>query len=67
MDLHKVILKQNEKIDAALEALKADRKYRQDKIEHGLQRVDLYVEDVEGDWLEQWSDDKKLVELGNNL
>ena len=66
MDLHKVILKQNEKINAALEALKADRKYRQDKIEHGLQRVDLYVEDVEGDWLEQWSDSKEEpVELDN--
>ena len=67
MDLHKVILKQNENIDAALEALKADCKYRQDKIDRGLQRVDLYVEDVEGDWLEQWSDDKKLVKLDNNL
>ena len=55
MDLHKVILNQNEKINSALEALKADRKYRQDKVEHGLQRVDLSVEGIEGDWLEQWS------------
>ena len=61
MDLHRVILNQNKKIDTAIDALKAERKYRQDKVERGLQRVDMYVEDIEGDWLEQWSDSEETV------
>ena len=60
MSLHKVILNQNEKIYSALDALKTDRKYRQDKVDCGLERVDLYVEDIEGDWLEEWSDNEAL-------
>ena len=62
MSLHKVILNQNEKISSALDALKADRKYRQDKVDCGLERVDLYIEDIEGDWLEEWSDNEVLID-----
>lgn len=40
------------------EALKASRQFQSDgrRLEHN--RVDLYYEDVEGNWLESWQEDK---------
>jgi hypothetical protein len=55
MNLESVILSRS-RVDTALETLRANRKYRKDKLALGLKRVDLYVEDVEGDWLANWSD-----------
>jgi hypothetical protein len=43
---------QSQRINIALEALQAIRQYRRDKRTHGMDRVSLYIEDVEGDWLE---------------
>jgi hypothetical protein len=57
MSLNKVILKRSEKVSNALETLKANRRFSQDKVTYGLDRVDRYVEDVEGDWLENWSEE----------
>jgi hypothetical protein len=57
MSLNKVILKRSEKVSNALETLKANRRFSQDKVNYGLDRVDRYVEDVEGDWLENWSEE----------
>jgi hypothetical protein len=56
MNLERVILSQSEKVDSALETLKANRRYQQNKLAHDLERVDLYVDDVEGDWLDNWTD-----------
>lgn len=39
------------------EALAITRKMQQDWLEHGLDFVDLYVEDWAGDWLEKWGED----------
>jgi hypothetical protein len=63
MSLEKVILNQSNKVSNALETLAAIRKYSNDKMSHGLGRVDLYVEDVEGDWLEEWSDPEEYEEV----
>jgi predicted transcriptional regulator len=57
MNLEQAILSQSKKVDRALETLKANRKYQQDKLTHGLARVGRYVEDVEGDWLDNWTDE----------
>jgi hypothetical protein len=57
MNIEQAILSQSEKVDRALETLKANRRYQQDKLTVGLVRVDLYVEDVEGDWLDDWTDE----------
>jgi hypothetical protein len=57
MSLNKVILKRSEKVSNALETLKANRRFSQDKVNYGLDRVGRYVEDVEGDWLENWSEE----------
>lgn len=56
MSLESVILNRSQKVDSALNTLRANRKYRQDKRTYGVERVRLYVEDVEGDWLDNWSD-----------
>ncbi|MBD2628377.1 hypothetical protein [Trichormus variabilis] len=50
-------------VDEFAEILAAARRMQQDWLEHGLNFVHLYVEDVEGDWLETWGDD----ELSNSL
>jgi hypothetical protein len=49
--------KQSEKVCNALEMLKANRRFSQDKVTCGLERIDRYVDDVEGDWLEKWAED----------
>jgi hypothetical protein len=48
--------KQSEKVRNALKTLEVSRRFSQDKVTYGLGRVDQCIEDIEGDWLEQWSD-----------
>jgi hypothetical protein len=57
MNLEQAILSQSKKVDRALETLKANRRYQQDKLTLGLDRVDRYVEDIEADWLDDWTDE----------
>jgi predicted phage gp36 major capsid-like protein len=40
------------------EALKASRQLQTDVRRVGHDRVDLYYENVEGDWLENWQEDR---------
>jgi hypothetical protein len=40
------------------EALKVSRQLQSDGRRLGHDRVDLYYEDVEGDWLERWQEGK---------
>jgi tetratricopeptide (TPR) repeat protein len=47
-------------LKAPLESLKAARKLRQMRREHGIDYIHLVVDDVEGDWLEQWGEDEVL-------
>jgi hypothetical protein len=57
MNLEQAILSQSKKVDSALETLRANRRYQQDKLTLGLDRVERYVEDIEGDWLDDWTDE----------
>ncbi|NJM66365.1 MAG: hypothetical protein HC851_12245 [Acaryochloris sp. RU_4_1] len=52
-----------QKVSSALETLRANRKYRQAKRTHGVERVKLYVEDVEGYWQENWSDSNQSTDF----
>ena len=36
----------------------ASRALQETKLAEGVQGINRYVEDVEGDWLENWSDDE---------
>lgn len=39
--------------------LEEGRQLQQDWINHGLDSVDLYFENIDGDWLETWGDDEE--------
>ena len=43
--------------EAPLESLSAARTLRKMGCSYGVNRIDLIVEDVEGDWPEQWGED----------
>jgi hypothetical protein len=45
------------------ESLEAARKMQQDWITYGLDFVEHYVEDLEGDWLENWGKDEENLAL----
>lgn len=44
-------------LSAFSEALEKSRKMQQDWLLHGLDFVNLYIQDIEGDWLERWDDE----------
>jgi hypothetical protein len=46
--------------ETALESLKAARTLQKMRRSHGVNRVDLIVEGVEGDWLEQSGEEEAL-------
>ncbi|TAE56954.1 MAG: hypothetical protein EAZ76_13725 [Nostocales cyanobacterium] len=47
-------------VDEFAELLAAARKMQEDWLEYGVNYVHLYVEDVDGDWLETWGNDEIL-------
>lgn len=49
---NKILSKNENDFDSIMESLKAARQYQNDKIELGSSRIENYVEDVEGEWLE---------------
>ena len=63
MSLENVILNRSEKVESALDTLRANRQYRQAKRTHGLERINVYVEDVEGRWLEDWSEADEAADV----
>jgi hypothetical protein len=67
MNIEQTILSQSKKVDSALETLKANRRYQQDKLTLGLDRVERYVEDVEGDWLDDWANESGEDEQENDI
>ncbi|MDY6802442.1 MAG: hypothetical protein SXA11_01350 [Cyanobacteriota bacterium] len=61
--------KKNSKLDrlnAIADPLEAARQMHQDWLTHGIDFVNLYVEDVEGDWLENWDEDEEDLETEEN-
>jgi hypothetical protein len=49
-------LSHSKKVARALKMLMASRRYQQDRFTLGLDRVERYIEDVEGEWLDDWTD-----------
>jgi hypothetical protein len=47
-------------IKAPLESLKAARELRRMRRKYGINYIYLVVDDVDGDWLEQWGEDEIL-------
>jgi hypothetical protein len=48
-------------VDEFAEILAAARRMQQDWLEYGVNYVHLYVEDADGDWLENWDSDGILL------
>jgi hypothetical protein len=46
--------------ETPLESLRAARTLQKMRRSHGVNRVDLIVDDVEGDWLEQWGEEETV-------
>ena len=51
-----------DKLEKLSEALAEARKMQYDWMIHGLDFVDLYVEDVDGDWLERWGENEEAID-----
>ena len=67
MSVEQTILQESSALDSALSKLKAARKYRSDKRTYGVERVEQYVSDVEGDWLENWSVSDESVQANSQV
>lgn len=52
-----------ERLAKFIQHLEAGRKLQHDWMNYGLECVDIYVEDVNGDWLERWGEDEDEDEL----
>ncbi|EFA69711.1 hypothetical protein CEP10_08540 [Cylindrospermopsis raciborskii S07] len=49
-------------VDELAEILTAARRMQQEWLEYGVNYVHLYVEDVEGDWLEKWGENEEVAQ-----
>jgi hypothetical protein len=47
----------SQKLADAIQSIKAVKKYQRDRQTYGSQRVCLYVDDVDGDWLNQFDEE----------
>lgn len=57
----KVEASSQNRVDKALESLRAARVLQRDRQSWGVERVNLYVEDVDSDWLEKWGEDEEQL------
>jgi hypothetical protein len=48
-----------ERLEKVWQSLQAAQKLQNDRLTFGLDHVKLYVEDVEGDWLERWGEEEE--------
>ena len=58
-------LSNQERLEKVLQALQAAQQLQEDRLTWGINHVNLYVENVDGDWLEKWGEDEE--ELGEKL
>jgi hypothetical protein len=60
--VNKKPIEQQERLSKFFHAVEEAQKFQDDLLKYGLEAVHLYVEDVEGDWLERWGDDEPDLE-----
>lgn len=62
--VEKRLTDRQERLEKFLQHLEEARKFQDDLLKYGLEAVHLYVEDVDGDWLEKWGeDDEELTQV----
>jgi hypothetical protein len=59
MGMQSTTLSDKERLEKVWQSLQAAQKLQSDRLTVGLDHVNLYVEDVEGDWLERWGEDEE--------
>jgi hypothetical protein len=52
-----------EKLEKFRQHLEEARKLQDELLTYGLEAIHLYVEDVDGDWLEKWGEDEEDLEI----
>lgn len=69
--IQEIQLGRQEKLAKFIQHLEESRQLQQDWMNYGLECVDIYVEDVDGDWLERWGeeddDDLDIAVSSQNL
>lgn len=48
-----------ERLEKFLHAVEEAQRFQDDLLKYGLDAVHLYVEDIDGDWLEKWGEDEE--------
>ncbi len=51
------------RLEKFLQAVEEAQKLQDDLLKYGLDAVHLYVEDVEGDWLEKWQEEDESAQI----
>lgn len=55
---HEINTSSQDKVKKVFQSLQAARMLQRDRLMFGVGRVNRYVEDVDGDWLEKWGEDE---------
>lgn len=58
-------LSNQERLEKVWQALQAAQQLQEDRLNWGINHVNLYVENVDGDWLENWGEEEE--ELGEKV
>ena len=58
-------LSNKERLEKVWHALQAAQQLQEDRLTWGINHVNLYVENIDGDWLEKWGEDEE--ELSEKL
>ncbi len=52
-------LSNKERLEKVWQAFQAVQQLQEDRLAWGINHVNLYVENVDGDWLENWGEDEE--------
>lgn len=59
MGTQSIILSKEDRWETVWQALQAAQQLQKDRLTFGIDHVNMYVEDVDGDWLERWGEDEE--------
>lgn len=63
MGIQSITFSDKERLEKVWQSLQAAQKLQNDRLTFGIDHVNLYVEDVDGDWLERWGEEEEERDL----
>lgn len=63
MGIKSITFSDKERLEKVWQSLQAAQKLQDDRLTFGIDHVNLYVEDVDGDWLERWGEEEEERDL----